>query len=40
MEVGLIDEDAKDDLFDHSDESDSESVVKPEADADLDIDAL
>lgn len=41
MEAGLIDEDAKDDLFDHSgDESESESVVKPEAEADLDIDSL
>ena len=42
IEAGLIDEDAKDDLFDHSDESESESdkILKPETDADLDIDAL
>ena len=41
MEAGLIAEDAKDDLFDHSDESESESdkILKPE-EADLDIDAL
>lgn len=45
MEAGLIDEDAKDDMFDHSgDESESESgsahLVKPEEADGVDIDAL
>jgi hypothetical protein len=45
MEAGLIDEDANDDLFDHSgDESESESgsghLVKPEEADGVDIDAL